>query len=176
MYKKLDSDALEIFANHGKWLKLVQTKKGRLSEEEMELRGDLSGFDLSGCALRQVDMSYMNLQDTDFSNSQLMGVKLKGVDAREANFSYAKLLQCDLKNGCFFHANFDHAQIDKSDLSHAFFVNANAKAARMININARGSFLMEIDAEGLMVDGGTFDYAHVNGINEFINTPFLSVH
>lgn len=102
------------------------------------IRLDLSGADLSGRNLREVDLSEVYLTNANLSKSELQG----------ANFTLASLDGADLREAhlCstnFFDANMNRIKIDGADLSGASLREASLQHTDFRSVNLSGVTLRQ---------------------------------
>jgi uncharacterized protein YjbI with pentapeptide repeats len=177
-YKQLDHspELIQIFLDHMEWLRLVKEKKGQLTSEELTLRGNLEGADLSGYELKLVDMSYMNLQDAHFNDCRFIACNLYGVNASNANFYNTQFYQTKMRNACFYDADFTKASVNQGQLNHSFFLKSNFKGSTFTDVDALGAFLVRTETGDMVMSNSRLWYAHTELDSPFKNTNPSTVH
>lgn len=80
---------------------------------------DLSGADMSGLSLIQVDLTGAILRNANLQNTDLTQATLDGADLSHANLSNAKLDQASAHNANFGGANLTSASMVQTDLTGA---------------------------------------------------------
>lgn len=171
-YKQLDHspELTQIFLDHMEWLRLVKDKKGILTPEEMRLRGNLEGAELSGYEFKLVDMSYMILTEANINDCRFFGVNLYGVNASNANFYNTQFYRTNMWNSCFYDADFTKTSINSCVLRHSFFLKTNFKGSTFNDVDALGAFLTRTESGDMVITDSTFNYAHVELESPFKNT------
>ena len=104
---------------------------------------DLSGANLSGAVLDQV-----NFGQADLSNANLSGVKMDSGNLSGANLSGANLSQADLSYSAMSRANLSGANLSGTNLNGVFMSNANLSGA-----NISGAILSSITAKDVNLTG-----------------------
>lgn len=100
-----------------------------------------SGADLSGAILNDIDLSYTNLNNTNFNGADLRGAKFNGASFYRANLrnSFLENADCrganfkgaDLSNSDCRGAKFNGADLSYSDLHGAHFKGADLRGANI---------------------------------------------
>ena len=87
-----------ILSNHQEWLRLVMSNQFPLTENERNLRGDISGLEFEDTDFSDCDLSYMNLENTTFTNCKFINTNLKGAWACYASFENCLMILTNLRN------------------------------------------------------------------------------
>lgn len=100
---------------------------------------DISGMDLSGCAIRCIDMSGMKCRGTNFKGAILSGSKLAGADLKGAVFTNADLSGCDLTGANMLfcdveYASFNNAILNRTNFAFVPLHNTDLSSAEQTNI------------------------------------------
>lgn len=104
---------------------------------------DLSGANLSGAVLDQV-----NFGQADLSNANLSGVKMDSGNLNSANLSGANLSQADLTYSTMSYANLSGANLSGANLNRVHLPSANLSGA-----NISGAILTRISAKDVKLNG-----------------------
>ncbi|MCY3917533.1 MAG: pentapeptide repeat-containing protein [Chloroflexi bacterium] len=124
------------------------TDAGAQADDELPERVDLSGLNLSDTDLRKRNLHLANLKGADLSNSNLDSVSLEDMD-----LSDVRLLKTDLSNG-----KLANSRINRGDLSDALLQNADLTGA-----NLSYATLEKADLRGAIYDQTVFRFANLSG-------------
>lgn len=159
---------------------------------------DLSGLDLRGATLDEVNLGGADLRSVDLSRStleganlhnanleraKLIGAKMAGADLEiallsDANFQGADLTGASLRDARFARASFVDANLTGADLGHAMFKNVDFKGADLRNVNFLGAKMWDVGIEGADLRGAKLPEGWeeaVIGIPAFYPDGFSSV-
>ena len=151
---------------------------------------DLSGINLSGASLENIDFNLSNLRDAKLpganlstamiSNAQMSGADLTsailhdvdasgalmsnttltGTDATGGSFFVAIITGANLSNAHFDHADLSAASIDRANLTGTTFVGAELQPAVIT-----GSQLRVAKLQGAILDNQIFDNQDFSGVD-----------
>lgn len=153
MKPQLTPDLSLILSNHRDWLRLVHTKKAPLTEQERQLRGDLSGLEIKDYRFSYLDLSYMTLERTHFEGCTFVQAALKGVWALDVHFDNCLMQETLLCNVYGKRADFTGSDLRGSDLSHSFWIEADFTDADLKGVKAVGGFFQGASFEDAKLDG-----------------------
>jgi uncharacterized protein YjbI with pentapeptide repeats len=124
-----------------------------------DLRPDLSATSLGGFYLREADLSWCDLSDTDLSGAILIRTKLLGANLRRAKMNQADLTSADLQlarlsgavavSARLTSANLYNAHLDGADLRDASLLNASLAGANIQDTNFCGCSVYGVSAWNL---------------------------
>ena len=139
--------------------------------------------DLSGCNLYGKILTDLDLREANLSHANLFGTTLSGKDLSGANLSYAFLKKSNLDDTNLTGANLFHANLIDADVRHANlsnanmtnsilwrtdFTNSNLTNADMTNAILTYAILLFVDLDGANLDGaGT----HMTNLGHCKNHP-----
>jgi len=92
---------------------------------------DLQKSDFTGADLRNVNFNHCNLSSANMSNCNLGGASLRECDLRKANLTGANLRQASLHDAALLEANLSNANFKDAVLTNANFTNANLTNANL---------------------------------------------
>ena len=153
MPTKLTPNLSLILSNHRDWLRLVHTKKSPLTEQERQLRGDLSGLEIKDYRFSYLDLSYMTLERTHFEGCTFVQSALKGVWALDVHFDTCLMQETLLCNIYGKRADFTGSNLSGSDLSHSFLLDADFTDVDLTGVKAVGGFFQGASFEDAKLDG-----------------------
>jgi|SRR5579884_281459 uncharacterized protein YjbI with pentapeptide repeats len=131
---------------------------------QIQLQGaDLSGINfsnanLTGAHLEEAWMINANLSGADLRQSYLIKTSLFGADLRQANLSKAHMHQAGL-----IKAKLSGAVFHKSDLTGALLEGANLKQADLTGADLTGALLKEADLTGATLINANLSGAYLKG-------------
>jgi hypothetical protein len=99
---------------------------------------DLSGANLSGAKLYNIDLSRANLEWTDLSSADLGDADLIGATFKDTNLSMAKLHRTNLSD----------IALDSVDLTRAILVETDLTGAKLTNCWLYGTAIWDVELEG----------------------------
>jgi len=120
----------------------------------------LAKANLSGAALRGVNLSGANLDSANFSGAALNGANLSGVNSKHTNFSDARFAYANLSSADFFGAGFNGADFFYANLSDTKFRGVSFMGSNLENSNLSGANLDGVDFYGANLSG-----ANLSGVN-----------
>ena len=118
---------------------------------------NLSGADLSGADLRDVDISGWtftgtNLRDADLSGANLVGAEFDDADLSGADLSGANLRFADLRGADLSGANLTDANLRNANLGNANLSGANLTDASLRDANLSGANLADVTRADRVLD------------------------
>lgn len=120
---------------------------------------NLSGADLRGISLIQVQMQGVLATNANFTGDDLGQATLTGAVLRGANLSGADLTQATLTGADLSGADLSHARLGQAEASHANFSGAN-----LSNADLTQTTLTDADLSHANVGGATFTRAALGGV------------
>ena len=140
--------------------KAVKTRAG----ETIRLKPgvDLSGKDLRGIAIAQIDMSGSNFDDSDMS-----GVRIKLADLRRSTFVDTNLKKCVM-----FDVDLSEATLNGADLSGAKLHVVDFIDANMSGVNLRGAILADSALVGTDLSGADLSGVVISRHTSFAGAKF----
>ncbi len=151
-----------ILSNHQEWLRLVHRSQSALTEEQRNLRGDISGLRLKQETFSNCDLSYMNLENTHFEGCSFINSTLKGVWALDAYFDECEFVETDLSHAYGKRAEFSGSTLEHSDLSHSVWVDADFGQTSFSEVRAIGAFFQGATFEEMIIKDADFRFSHLN--------------
>ena len=116
---------------------------------------DLSGADLQGAYLVDVNLKGINLSRANLNNATLVGMKLGEVnldgahlrqaDLRAAHLGGAKLNEANLEKALLIHTYLREAELNKANLNEANIKGASLRSAKLAKADLRGADLSSAD-------------------------------
>ncbi len=119
-------------------------KEANLSYAKLE-NSNFRGADLSGANLMKADLGNAILSDANLAGTELMGAKLREADFRHADLSKAHLLGASLIRTDLSEANLTSAMLVLADLRSANLTSAKLEKAELIEANLWGTKLVGSD-------------------------------
>lgn len=156
MEKMLKDDLENIIAAHKLWIK-SNGKKGTPA--------DLSGANLSGIDLSEVNLMLARLAGVNFSGANLLLADLSQADLSGANLSGADLSGADLLLADFSGADLSGADLSVADLSGANLSRANLQAASLPQTDLSGADFSEADLSRTDLSGADLSKADLSKVN-----------
>ena len=125
--------------------------------------GDLSGKNLAGKVLTDLDLSNIKLTNADLSNSILIGTKLVGADLTNADLSGVNLSNTDLTEANLSGADLTDTNLSGKDLSGMDLTGADLTGADLTDVNLSGMDLSKVnfdrtDLSGKKISDSNFDF------------------
>jgi uncharacterized protein YjbI with pentapeptide repeats len=111
----------------------------RWNEENFDVRPNLSGADLHGRMLQEIDLSGADLSGADLSGANLAGADLHDSDLSNANFHGATLINTDLSRSFGPVVDFSNAMLRRADLGESKFAGMTCDSADMTGANCEWS-------------------------------------
>jgi len=149
-------------------------------QENIGLRPDLRGANLSGQNLSGADLRGANLRGANLKWSDLRGANLRGANLSYANLSWSTLSRTDfscanLMSADFTGANLSGANLSGTDLRAAILKEANLWCAQMSssnleNANLSGCLIYGISAWNLKLEGAIQSNLIITPANEMTIT------
>jgi tetratricopeptide (TPR) repeat protein len=139
---------LDLPSGRRQWLE-YKLQKGRI---------DLAGSDFSSLALRDYDLSDLNL-----SHSIFLGADLAGTDFSDGFLCYADLRRVDLRNACMDRADLRQAILNEACLVDACLTDAYMKGTHLAGADLTGADLTGADLSGADLRGCSLKYARLSG-------------
>jgi len=153
----------DLLAKHQEWLRLVYSNQAPLTEDERNLRGDISGLRFSKEDFSHCDLSYMAMENTHFEGCTFINSTLKGVWALDVYFDDCLLIDVNFSNAYGKRAEFTGSTLTASDLSHSVWVDADFGEADMTGIKAIGSFFQGACFEDVrVIKDADFSLSHLS--------------
>jgi len=149
-------DLKNLIEDHKLWLK-SNGKKG--------VPADLSGANLSGIDLSEVNLLLAKLSGVNFSGATLVLADLSQADLSGANLSGADLSGADLLLTDFSDADFSGADLSVADLSGANLSNAKLQAASLPQTDLSGADLSKSDLSRTDLSGADLSKSDLSGAN-----------
>ena len=115
--------------------------------------GDLSGKNLAGKVLIDLDLSNIKLTNADLSNSILIGTKLVGADLTNADLSGVSLSNTDLTEANLSGADLTDTNLSGKDLSGMDLSGTKLVGADLTDTNLSGKDLSGMDLSGTKLSG-----------------------
>jgi len=120
--------------------------------ENPEVVPDLSGVNLSGKVLADVDFSGAQLNGAQFSSADLQGANLKRAKLIDSNLENARLVNVSLRE-----AILRHAHLKGADLSGADLTEADLGGATLSNAILQNARFVRSRISGAQFSGAVFD-------------------
>ncbi len=152
----------DLLAKHQEWLRLVHSNQAPLTEDQRNLRGDISGLRLSREDFSDRDLSYMKMENTHFEECIFINSTLKGVWALDVYFDGCEFIETNLSNAYGKRAEFCGSTLSHSDLSHSVWVDADFGQANLSDVLAIGAFFEGATFEETAIKNADFRFAHPN--------------
>lgn len=133
-----------ILNDHRLWL----DTKGIQGQRASFHRADLSGMDLSGEILEDIDFYYANLTKTNFFGANLKKSCFYGANLQKANFEKSILSFSELTYSNLLFANLTNAKINDTNLSFSSLESCVAHNTDFSYSNFDGASLLEADLQG----------------------------
>lgn len=162
MSTNLETHLQSILSKHQEWLRLVHFSQSPLTEDQRNLRGDISGLRLKQETFSNCDLSYMNLENTHFEGCSFINSTLKGVWALDAYFDECEFVETDLSHAYGKRAEFSGSTLAHSDLSHSVWVDADFGQASFSDVLAIGAFFQGATFEETIIKDADFRFSHLN--------------
>ena len=112
---------------------------------------DLSLYNLSFMLLENTDFTFAQCRGTDFQHSQLSGSDFEGANCLMARFDFA-----DCTHTGFNEASLQYARFDETELESAYFDNANLFRSHFMT----REFDLEPSFEGCNLHAANFEFTH----------------
>jgi len=155
------------------------------ADTDCSLNRPLARASMSGCDLRNADLTFANLVRIDLRNARLGGANLKfavlldarmkGADFIKADLSFASLVNADLSGADLMGANLSSANLAGATLTGANLAGANLAGATLINANLAGAnltgadmqlaTLVNADLTNANLGASNLTYANLGGAN-----------
>ena len=125
--------------------------------------GDLSGKNLAGKVLTDLDLSNIKLTNADLSNSILIGTKLVGADLTNADLTGVSLSNTDLTEANLRGADLTDTNLSGKDLSGMDLSGVKLTGADLTDVNLSGMDLTKVnfdmtDLSGKKISDSNFDF------------------
>jgi uncharacterized protein YjbI with pentapeptide repeats len=117
---------------------------------------DLRGMDLRGVSFVSAALSFVRLDETDFSSADLRYATVTPVSARNAVFTQANMAYVTGNSGTFDGAFFGASQAPGSNFVGASFVGAVLTDMILTDASFAFADLTDADLTGAVVSGATF--------------------
>ena len=160
MPTQLKPNLPDLLAKHQEWLRLVHSSQSPLTEDQRNLRGDISGLRLTNETFSNCDLSYMNLENTHFEGCTFINSTLKGVWALDAYFDACEFVETNLSHAYGKRAEFSGSTLTHSDISHSVWVDADFGQTNFSGVLAIGAFFQGATFEETIIKNADFRYAH----------------
>jgi uncharacterized protein YjbI with pentapeptide repeats len=151
-----------VVENHQEWLRLIHTSPLPLTEEQRNLRGNLKDMKFKGEDFSDLDLSYMNLENTHFEECKFIKSSLKGAWALNAHFDKCLMILTNLSNIYGKGADFRESKLNHSDLNHSFWMDADFGYADLKGIKAEGAFFNNAEFEETNLKHANFNFARLS--------------
>jgi uncharacterized protein YjbI with pentapeptide repeats len=135
----------------------------------------ISGVDLSGAHLPDLNFARQGLRGALLSKADLTGANLSGADLSGANLVGAKLKSADLYGARLRGADLSSADLSDSNLSRADLAWASLAGANLSEANLRNANLYGADLSGAVLFETILDGANMTGAN-LENSALMGVH
>lgn len=129
----------------------------------------------SDIILDDINLSYANCKDSNFSKAKLIKANLEGAVLENTDFSDASLLGANLSstnlkralliNTQLIDSNFSEAKLNKSNLAKAYLIGAILRRCDLTDANLEGAILARADAYGAIFRNCNIQHANLVGIN-----------
>ncbi len=162
MLSQLKPNLPTILSKHQEWLRLVHRSQSALTEDQRNLRGDISGLRLKHEIFSNCDLSYMNLENTHFEGCTFINSTLKGVWALDVYFDECEFVETNLSHAYGKRAEFSGSTLIHSDLSHSVWVDADFGQANFSDVLAIGAFFQGATFEETVIKDADFRFSHLN--------------
>ncbi|MCL5036847.1 MAG: pentapeptide repeat-containing protein [Chloroflexi bacterium] len=120
----------------------------RFHLESAKEKGEQEGLDLSHMYLNRVDLSGLDLSNTDFGFARLRHANFDG-----ANLYRARGIEADLKKGRLCRANFNEARFQKAQIPGAQFHGSNLVASDLKEANLFEAQFHQAKMQSAHLDG-----------------------
>jgi uncharacterized protein YjbI with pentapeptide repeats len=154
---------------------IAQLEKGVASwnawrNENLDIRPDLSGANLTKAALTGADLyeanlSQANLSQANLSQANLSKAKLTQADLTGANLSEAKFTGADLNSANLKGANLSGEDLSHADLTQANLSGADLSRALFVWANLTQANLSGADLSEAILCGSNLGVANLKGAN-----------
>ncbi|RZI45477.1 pentapeptide repeat-containing protein [Candidatus Finniella inopinata] len=151
-----------LLDNHQEWLRLVHNNEKILTEDQRNLRGDISGLRFSQEDFSDRDLSYMKMENTHFEGCTFFNSILKGVWALDVYFDECEFVETNLSHAYGKRAEFSGSTLIHSDLSHSVWLDADFGQANFADVLAIGAFFEGATFEETVIKNADFRFAHLN--------------
>lgn len=111
---------------------------------------------LSQSGGKQLDLSKMNLQQSNLSGCNLEKVRFIESNLSGADLSFTILRRCNLRKANLRQANLSYADLTKSSIQRADLIEANLQDAELQNVDFQGA-----DLQGANLEGTNLEYNKV---------------
>lgn len=151
--KTITKEELDSILNkHAKWL----------AHDEGGERANLREVDLSGAALREVDLSCANLYAAKLRGADLRRANLYAADCSEADFSHARMSGVNLHRVNFQRAVLLCTDLNDTNLRYANLSNADIRYAALNNANMRYTNLSHANLSGANLHWANLSHANLS--------------
>ena len=158
----LKPDISSVLAKHQEWLRLVHHHDKPLTEDQRNLRGNISGLRFSHEDFSNRDLSYMKMENTHFVGCTFSRSILKGVWALDIHFDECLMVETNLSNAYDKRAEFSGSTLTSSDLSHSVWCDADFGDADLSDIKAIGSFFQGASlGDVTLTRNSDFSFSHL---------------
>ena len=171
MQTQLKPNLPDLLAKHQEWLRQIHSSQSPFTEDQRNLRGDISGLRLTHETCSNCDLSYMNLENTHFEECTFINSTLKGVWALDAYFDACEFFETNLSNAYGKRAEFSGSTLTHSDISHSVWVDADFGQASFSDVMAIGAFFQGATFEETIIKNADFRFAH----NDIQNRGYFEV-
>lgn len=133
--------------------------------KDPQLKPDLTGADLHGRKLQDVNFANALLDSANLEQADLTGANLEGAKLVEAKLGGAFLTQAKLKDASLDFADLSKARMLGAVLKRTRLSGANLKRCRLTGANLESAYLSKANLEGADLSGANLDQTNFSEAN-----------